>query len=82
MPGRDAVVSLILIMVSAASVLAIVVGLGLIYIGVSSDHADVEILGRWISTENVGVVAIFCGVVLLMFMSRRLLLLFERIKPK
>ncbi len=82
MPGKDAVASLILIMVSAASVLAMIGGLGLIYIGVSSEHADIEILGRWISTDNVGVAAIFSGVVLLMFLSRRLLLLFERIKPK
>ena len=54
----------------------------MIYISVSLDHADVEILGRRILTDNVGVTAIFLGVVVLMFISRRLLLLFEQIKPK
>ena len=34
----------------------------MIYISVSLDHADIEILGRWISTDNVGVTAIFSGV--------------------
>jgi hypothetical protein len=80
--SKDAVVSLILIIAAATSVLSIIVGLGMIYISVSLDHADVEILGRRILTDNVGVTAIFLGVVVLMFISRRLLLLFEQIKPK
>jgi hypothetical protein len=80
--AKDAVVSLILIVAAATSVLTIIAGLGLIYIRVSSDHADVEIFGRRILTDNVGVAAIFLGVVVLTFISRRLLLLFEQIKPK
>jgi hypothetical protein len=80
--SKDAVVSLILIIAAVTSVLAIIIGLGLIYISVSLDHAHVEIFGRRILTDNVGVAAIFLGVVVLMFISRRLLLLFEQIKPK
>jgi hypothetical protein len=80
--AKDAVVSLILIIAAATSLLAIIVGLGLIYISVSLDHANVEVFGRRILSDDVGVAAIFFGIVVFMFISRRLLVLFEQIKPK
>ena len=52
----------------------------MMYIGGAKGKSVVSVLGQNITTDNVGVAAIFLGVILLLLISRRLIAMIERVK--
>ena len=66
--------------VAIVSIVAIVSGIILVYIGGANSRSLINIFGQKITTDNVGVAAIFLGVILLLLISRQLIRMIERVK--
>lgn len=67
--------------VFAVSVLAIIGGVLMTYLG-GSGISTVNVLGQLLETQNVGVAAIFIGGIVLLMLGRRIIKMYETVKLK